>query len=138
MRTDGGTDGNDAVILPPLRSDVHMADRIVDVSAHVGAALDHHRVHAGIRQIVAGQRIAVGVRAGNGEVIDIILRLGVAVEHGRTVDVEVIDAQVIGVLRPDLAVDHAIEVARVGLVGLAHQTPLIQLEVQAEVVLIDV
>ena len=115
-----------------------MADRIVDVSAHVGAALDHHRVHAGIRQIVAGQRIAVGVRAGNGEVIDIILRLGVAVEHGRTVDVEVIDAQVIGVLRPDLAVDDAIEVAGIGLVGLAHQTPLIQLEVQAEVVLIDV
>ena len=80
----------------------------------------------------------MGVRAGNGEVIDIILRLGVAVEHGRTVDVEVIDAQVIGVLRPDLAVDDTIEVAGIGLVGLAHQAPLIELEVQAEIVLVDV
>jgi len=138
VRTDRGADGDDAVILPPVRRDVHMADRVVDVSAHVGAALDHHRVHAGIRQIVAGQRFTMGVRAGDGEVIDIILRLGIAVEHGRAVNVKVIDAQVVGVLRPDLAVDHTVEVAGVRLVGLAHQTPLIELEVQAEVVLIDI
>ena len=80
----------------------------------------------------------MGVRAGDGEVIDIILGLGIAVEHGRTVDVEVVDAQVVGVLGPDLAVDHAIEVAGIRLVGLAHQTPLIELEVQTEVVLVDI
>ena len=79
VRTDGGANGDNAVILPPLRGDVHMADRVVDVAAHVGAALEHHRVHAGIRQVVAGQRIAMGVRAGDGEVIDVILGLGIAV-----------------------------------------------------------
>ena len=41
-------------------------------------------------------------------------------------------------LGPDLAVDHAIEVAGIRLVGLAHQTPLIELEVQAEVVLVNI
>ena len=138
MRADGGADGDNAVILPPGRRDVHMADRVVDVAAHVGAALEHHRVHAGVRQIVAGQRFPMGVRAGDGEVIDIILSLGIAVEHGRAVDIEVIDAQVVGVLSPDLAVDDAIEVAGVRLVGLAHQAPLIELEVQTEVVLIDI
>ena len=79
MRTDGGADGDNAVIFPPLRRDVHMADRVVDVAAHVGAALEHHRVHAGVRQIVAGQRITMGVRTGDGEVIDVILGLGIAV-----------------------------------------------------------
>lgn len=138
MRADGGADGDNAVVLPPIRRDVHVADRVVDVAAHVGAALEHHRVHAGVRQIVAGQRFPMGVRAGDGEVIDIILSLGIAVEHGRTVDIEVIDAQVVGVLGPDLAVDDAIEVAGVRLVGLAHQAPLIELEVQTEVVLIDI
>ena len=138
MRADGGADGDNAVILPPVRRDVHVADRVVDVAAHVGAALEHHRVHAGVRQIVAGQRFPMGVRAGDGEVIDIILSLGIAVEHGRTVDIDVIDAPVVGVLGPDLAVDDAIEVAGVRLVGLAHQTPLIELEVQTEVVLIDI
>ncbi len=138
VRTDGGTNRDDAVILPPFRRDVHMADRVVDVATHVSAALEHHRVHAGVRQIVAGQRITMGVRAGDGEVINIILGFGIAVEHGRTVHIEVVDAQVIGVLRPDLAVDHTIEVAGIGLIGLAHQAPLVELEVQAEIVLVDI
>ena len=52
VRRDGGTDAHDAVIFPPVRRDLYMADCVVDMAAHVRGALDHHGIDVCIGEVV--------------------------------------------------------------------------------------
>ena len=130
---------DDAVVFPPALVNLDVAGGVVFVAAHVGRALYHERIYVAVGQVVVRiNRAAVGVRAGNGEVVDIILRLGVGVEHRRAVRGQVVNAQIFHVVFPQVAVFNAVNVAFVALTRFADKTPLVELEVKAEVFLFDV
>ena len=130
---------DDAVVFPPALVDGDVAGGVVFVAAHVGRALFHERIYVAVGQVVVRiNRAAVGIRAGDGEVVNVILRLGVGVEHRRAVRGQVVNAQILYITFPQAAVFNAVNVAFVALTRFADKTPLIKLEVKAEVFLVDV